>query len=239
MSDATTTGAVRRFTGAATQRLHRSPPGRIRWGRPCSTTGSPRTNVIPGGVSPPTRGSAATGHGRGRSSTRLVRRRVTARWTLRWSRFPKQFDEAPESTNRGMLATSRAIAIASLASRLTGFLRTSLLVAAIGTAEVGDAYNLGNNLPNMVYELLLGGVLSSVLIPLLVRAQEDDDDDGVAYTQRLLSIATAALAVMTFIAVLVRRCSRSGSSTSTPSDRWRAHSRPCYCRRSSSTAWAR
>ena len=113
-----------------------------------------------------------------------------------------ELDEAPESTNRGMLATSRAIAIASLASRLTGFLRSSLLVAAIGTAEVGDAYNVGNNLPNMVYELLLGGVLSSVLIPLLVRAQEDDEDRGVAYTQRLLSIATAALGVMTFLAVL-------------------------------------
>jgi len=101
-----------------------------------------------------------------------------------------------------MLATSRAIAVASLASRVTGFLRSSLLVAAIGTGAVGDAYNLGNNLPNMVYELLLGGVLSSVLIPLLVRAQEDDDDQGVAYTQRLLSIATAALAAMTFVAVL-------------------------------------
>ena len=45
----------------------------------------------------------------------------------------------------------------------------------------------------MVYELLLGGVLSSVLIPLLVHAQSEDEDGGVAYTQRLLSIATAAL----------------------------------------------
>ena len=113
-----------------------------------------------------------------------------------------ELEPAPESTNRGMLATSRAIAIASLASRVTGFLRSSLLVAAIGTAQVGDAYNLGNNLPNMVYELLLGGVLSSVLIPLLVRAQEDDEDRGVAYTQRLLSIATAALGAMTLLAVL-------------------------------------
>ncbi|MCW2497200.1 murein biosynthesis integral membrane protein MurJ [Jatrophihabitans sp.] len=112
-------------------------------------------------------------------------------------------DEAPpESTNRGMLATSRAIAVASLASRVTGFLRSSLLVAALGTHQVADAYNVANNLPNMVYELLLGGVLSSVLIPLLVHAQEDDDDNGVAYTQRLLSIATAALGAMTLLAVV-------------------------------------
>ena len=91
--------------------------------------------------------------------------------------------------------------MASLVSRITGFVRTILLLAALGIAGVGNAYNSGNNLPNMIYELLLGGVLSSVLIPLLVHAQEEDEDGGVAYTQRLLSIATAALGVMTLAAV--------------------------------------
>lgn len=111
--------------------------------------------------------------------------------------------EADERSDRGLLANSRAMAIASLASRVTGFLRSTLLVAALGVTlhGVGDAYNVANNFPNMVYELLLGGVLSSVLIPLLVHAQEEDDDHGVAYTQRLLSIATAALGVMTLVAV--------------------------------------
>ncbi len=104
-------------------------------------------------------------------------------------------------TNRGLLAASRSMAVASLVSRVTGFLRSSMLVAAIGVGLVGDSYNLANNFPNMVYELLLGGVLSSVLVPLLVHAQEEDSDDGYAYTQRLLSVATAALAVMTLLAV--------------------------------------
>lgn len=104
--------------------------------------------------------------------------------------------------DRGVLANSRTMALASLASRITGFLRSSLLVAALGVGQVGDAYNVANNFPNMVYELLLGGVLSSVLIPLLVGAQEQDEDGGVAYTQRLLSIATAALGVVTMLAVL-------------------------------------
>jgi putative peptidoglycan lipid II flippase len=103
--------------------------------------------------------------------------------------------------NRGLLADSRTMAIASLASRVTGFLRSILLVAALGTGAIGNAYSGGNTFPNMVYELLLGGVLSSVLIPLLVHAQESDDDDGVAYTQRLLSIATALLGIMTLITV--------------------------------------
>jgi putative peptidoglycan lipid II flippase len=111
---------------------------------------------------------------------------------------------AEGAADKGLLSSSRAMAVASLISRITGFLRTSMLVAALGITVhgVGDAYNVANNFPNMVYELLLGGVLSSVLIPLLVHAQHEDDDDGIAYTQRLLSVATAALAVMTALAVI-------------------------------------
>jgi putative peptidoglycan lipid II flippase len=103
--------------------------------------------------------------------------------------------------NRGLLANSRTMAVASLASRITGFLRSVLLVAALGVGAVGNSYSAGNTFPNMVYELLLGGVLSSVLIPLLVHAQVEDSDDGVAYTQRLLSIAATVLGVLTLVAV--------------------------------------
>jgi putative peptidoglycan lipid II flippase len=101
----------------------------------------------------------------------------------------------------GLLASSRTMAIASLASRVTGFLRSVVLAAALGTGLVGDAYNGANSFPNMVYELMLGGVLSSVLIPLLVHAEEHDADGGKAYTQRLMSIATVVLGLATVAAV--------------------------------------
>ncbi len=104
--------------------------------------------------------------------------------------------------DRRLIANSRSMAVGSFASRVTGFVRSVMLVAALGaTGAVADAYNSGNNLPNMIYELLLGGVLSSVLIPLLVKAEAEDEDRGLAYTQRLLSIATAALGVMTVLVV--------------------------------------
>jgi putative peptidoglycan lipid II flippase len=97
---------------------------------------------------------------------------------------------------------SRTMAIASAASRLTGFLRSLAITAALGVALVGNAYNTANTLPNIVYELLLGGVLTSVVVPLLVTAQERDPDRGEAYTQRLLSLAVAGLAVTTLLATL-------------------------------------
>jgi putative peptidoglycan lipid II flippase len=137
---------------------------------------------------------------------------------------PGQATEAPSEqppaveaeSDRGLLANSKTMAIASLVSRITGFLRSSLIVAALGTGLVGDSYNLGNNFPNMVYELLLGGVLSSVLVPLLVNAQEDDEDRGVAYTQRLLSLATVALGITTLLAVLCAPLIASGFVHSGP-----------------------
>jgi putative peptidoglycan lipid II flippase len=100
------------------------------------------------------------------------------------------------------IARSSAImAAGSMVSRVTGLIRTVALGAAIGAATVGNAYNLSNTLPNMVYELLLGGVLSSVVVPLLMKARTQDNDRGEAYTQRLLSLATIFLAGATVLAV--------------------------------------
>ena len=102
---------------------------------------------------------------------------------------PRTFGETEEEAERregapgasgGILRAAGAMAVATLVSRITGLLRTMVLTAAIGTGLVGDAYNTANTLPNIVYELLLGGVLTSVVVPLLVRAQDRDRDGGVA-----------------------------------------------------------
>jgi putative peptidoglycan lipid II flippase len=95
------------------------------------------------------------------------------------------------------------MAVATLVSRVTGLLRTIVLAAALGVLLVNDAYNTANTLPNIVYELLLGGVLTSVIVPLLVHAQERDRDGGVAYAQRLCTVAVAGLAGVTALAILV------------------------------------
>jgi putative peptidoglycan lipid II flippase len=98
--------------------------------------------------------------------------------------------------------SSAIMAAGSLVSRITGLLRTIAIAAAIGGIGVGDAYGLANNLPNMVYELLLGGVLGSVLVPYLTRARLNDPDRGEAYAQRLMTLALSFLAGATVIAVI-------------------------------------
>jgi putative peptidoglycan lipid II flippase len=110
--------------------------------------------------------------------------------------------EGAPGASGGILRAAGTMAVATLVSRLTGLLRTVVIAAALGVGLVNDAYNTANTLPNLVYELLLGGILSSVVVPLLVQAQERDRDGGAGYAQRLMSVATVALLVMTGVAVL-------------------------------------
>ena len=95
--------------------------------------------------------------------------------------------------DQSVVRNSAVMAVGSLISRVTGLLRTVAIGAAIGAAAVSDDYNISNMLPNMVYELLLGGVLASVLVPVLVRARKRDADRGQAYAQRLVTLAAAFL----------------------------------------------
>lgn len=110
---------------------------------------------------------------------------------------------ADRSRRRGpsLGRASSLMAVASLVSRVTGFLRQLALVSVLGLGVVNDSYTVANTLPNIVYELLLGGVLTSVMVPLLVRAQTEDADGGEAYTRRLLTVAGAVLALATLVAM--------------------------------------
>ncbi len=103
----------------------------------------------------------------------------------------------PES--QGLLRSSGVVAVGTLLSRATGFLRLAAFAYAIGFRSLGDTYQLANNTPNIVYELLLGGVLSATLVPIFVRHAEDDDDEG---TSAVITVAMAALVAITVIGIL-------------------------------------
>ena len=92
------------------------------------------------------------------------------------------------------------MAVGTLASRVTGFVRTAILIYALGTHDLGNAYQLANTVPNAVYNLALGGVLTSVVVPLLVSAAKRDTDRGEAYDQRIFTLGVLALGVITVAA---------------------------------------
>jgi len=102
----------------------------------------------------------------------------------------------------GLGRSTRAMAVGTIASRGTGLLRNMVLVAVLGLETVGAAFNVANTAPNIVYELLLGGVLTSVVVPLLVRAAKEDGDEGQAYAQRLLTLVVVVLGGASLVLVI-------------------------------------
>jgi putative peptidoglycan lipid II flippase len=86
-------------------------------------------------------------------------------------------------------------------SRVTGVVRVAVLGAVLGTpGAVADAYDLANGTPNMIYELLIGGVLSSSLVPLFTRLHDDEDDEGQS---AVVTVAVIVVTVITIAAVLL------------------------------------
>ncbi|MFE7516188.1 murein biosynthesis integral membrane protein MurJ, partial [Streptomyces sp. NPDC057540] len=110
---------------------------------------------------------------------------------------------APRERKKASALRSGALmAAGSLVSRATGFVRASVVAAALGAGLVADGYAVGNSVPTIVYMLLLGGALNAVFVPELVKAAKEHEDGGVAYTDRLLTLCALALAALTAVAVL-------------------------------------
>jgi putative peptidoglycan lipid II flippase len=118
--------------------------------------------------------------------------------------LPPQEIPAGQSAAPGggsLLRSSAIMAAGTLASRVTGFFRSTLLVAALGTSALGDVFNTANTIPNIVYDILLGGVLTAAHVPLLIRARNRSEKYGEEFEQRLFTVLLGALAVITALAM--------------------------------------
>jgi len=91
----------------------------------------------------------------------------------------------------------------TLVSRVTGFARTWAMAYALGVTLIADSYDIANNLPNMLFELLAGGILASVFIPLFMeRLQHDGEQDAWRFASYVLNILILVLGAVALIATL-------------------------------------
>jgi putative peptidoglycan lipid II flippase len=103
----------------------------------------------------------------------------------------------------GVGRASAILASGTLVSRLLGFLKVIVFANIIGQiGNVPDAFTVANQLPNTVYTIVAGGVLTAVLVPQIVRAALHDDG-GTAYINKLVTLALSILAVTTLVATLL------------------------------------
>lgn len=110
----------------------------------------------------------------------------------------------PGSGRLDLARNTLVMAAGTLLSRLTGFLRVAALSYAFGVTEgkLADAYNVANVTPNIVYELVIGGVLSSVLVPVFVETLRRDSEEHRHVVNAVTTLAGIVLVVVSTVTIL-------------------------------------
>ena len=116
------------------------------------------------------------------------------------ARMPRPPSPQPATGRPTRQSTGQATAIlaaGTFASRVTGFLRVLAVGYVLGVGSLSDAYNYANGVPNIIYDLLLGGVLSATLIPVFVeQLRGDDREESMRSVSAVLTAITLALATV-------------------------------------------
>ncbi|MEV0006001.1 lipid II flippase MurJ [Micromonospora sp. NPDC050980] len=108
---------------------------------------------------------------------------------------------APLAAAGRVAGAAALIAVLTVVSRLAGFGRTAVFTWTLSTSDLGGAYLVANYVPNFIFEIVAGGALASLVVPLLARAVEAGDRRAVAATTGALLTWTLSLLVP--LAVLV------------------------------------
>jgi len=103
--------------------------------------------------------------------------------------------------NNELFRASGVMAIGTILSRITGFFRAILGVAVLGTALLADTYNVANTMPNILYNLLVGGALTAIFVPQLVRSFADEDG-GDGFASRLVTTISGILLLLVIVGVI-------------------------------------
>ena len=98
-----------------------------------------------------------------------------------------------------LLKSNVTVAMGTALSRVTGLLRIMVFGWIIGQTALSDAYLIANETPNIVYDLLLGGLLSATLVPLFSSFVETDDDEA---TNVVITISATLMVALTVVAVI-------------------------------------
>lgn len=108
-----------------------------------------------------------------------------------------------QARNGSLLRASVLMASGTMVSRVLGFIKTAMLLAALGSAggAVSAAFQTANTLPNTIFNLLASGVFDAVLVPQIVRALKRDE--GQVYINRLITLAGTILFVVAFVSTLL------------------------------------
>lgn len=110
---------------------------------------------------------------------------------------PEPVELHPEDSRGAFVRSAAVMSVGTTLSRVTGLLRLSAQTAAVGVtvSALGNTYTTANTTPNIIYELALGGILTSVFVPVFVEwAQRHGREEAWLLANRVLSLALVVLA---------------------------------------------
>lgn len=119
---------------------------------------------------------------------------------------PDEHAEAPISTPSVARSTA-GMSLATAASRVTGFARTWAMAVALGVTltskgavPIASSYNIANNIPNMIFELVAGGILSSMFIPIFMElVRKEGDSRAWAFVRSVVNVSMVALGLVAIV----------------------------------------
>ena len=126
------------------------------------------------------------------------------------------FGESPEDTGplppvrgedegRALVRSTAVMSVGTALSRITGFARLAAMAFALGVAEtrLADSYNVANNLPNIIYELVLGGILTSIFVPVFVeQLQRRSREEAWESARAVMTVAVVVLGLIMVVGIV-------------------------------------
>jgi putative peptidoglycan lipid II flippase len=107
------------------------------------------------------------------------------------------------AAGRPIAGAATLIAVLTVAARLAGFGRTVVFTWSVGAGDLGDIYLAANTVPNIIFEIVAGGALASLVVPLLAGAVARGDRDEVGATASALLTWVLTLLVPLALVVAV------------------------------------
>jgi putative peptidoglycan lipid II flippase len=105
-----------------------------------------------------------------------------------------------QQLGEGIARGAAVVASLTILSRILGLVRTLVFSQTVGASCLGTTYVTANQVPNLLYELILGGALTSAMVPVLARSAERADRDPAEKAR--VSDITSALLTWTVIIVV-------------------------------------
>jgi putative peptidoglycan lipid II flippase len=113
----------------------------------------------------------------------------------------KNLNEKDKKDNPPSIAKSTAkMSLATFFSRGSGFIRSIALAYVLGDTVLNDTFNTANYMPNIIFELIMGGILGSVIIPVYVQylAEKSEDESRYMINNLMNIIVLLAIALSIF-----------------------------------------